>query len=96
MTCEIFPTFCKDDVETLDYKIDWDDWLSTGTSEVISTSTWTVPSGITKDSDDKDSTYTTIWLSGGTLGEAYTLTNKIVTSDIRTSSRSIIIVMGDR
>ncbi|NIO40588.1 MAG: hypothetical protein GTO41_10635, partial [Burkholderiales bacterium] len=53
----------------------------------ISSSTWTVPTGITKDSDDTDAvtirgvsfginTVATIWLSGGAAGTEYTLTNK--------------------
>jgi hypothetical protein len=67
----------------------------------ISTTEWTVPSGITKDSDNTDavtirgvsygvSTVATIWLSSGTVGE-HTLTNKITTSDSRTLSQSITI-----
>lgn len=68
----------------------------------ISTVTWTVPTGITKNSDNKDactiagisyaiSTVCTIWLSGGTAGEDYELNCKITTSDSRTLDQSIII-----
>lgn len=68
----------------------------------ISTSTWTIPPGITKESDNvlavtieavkyNVNTVATIELSGGTSGQKYTLTNKITTSDNRTLNDVIII-----
>lgn len=88
----------------LDYGMDWSDWLQTeaerlaGTdsADTISTSTWTVPTGITKDSDSKGDRSTLIWLSGGTAGATYTLTNKIVTTGGRTCERSIEIIVEQR
>jgi uncharacterized phage protein (predicted DNA packaging) len=71
----------KDAGEVLDYQIDWSNELG---SDTISTSTWTVPSGLTQDSDTKTDTTATIWLSGGTAGAEYTLLNTIVTSGGRT------------
>ena len=73
----------------------------------ISTTTWTVESGITKDSDNKAAvtiagvsyainTVATIWLSGGTANEDYQLTNKITTSDNRTLSRTINVPVRQR
>jgi hypothetical protein len=75
--------------------------MTASCKETISTTEWTVPSGITKDSDNTDAvtirgvsygvnTAATIWLSGATVGE-HTLTNKITTSDSRTLSQSITI-----
>lgn len=87
-------TFRKDPDSVLDYGFDWSSWLATG--ETISTSTWTVPSGITKDSDEKDNTSTTIWLSGGTAGTTYALANKIVTSVGRTTERTMDIIVTER
>ncbi len=82
--------FTKDPSEVLDYTVDWGaNILATG--ETISTSTWTVPSGITKDSDSKTNTTTVIWLSGGTADTDYDLVNKIVTSGSRTFERTITI-----
>ena len=71
-------------------------------SATISTSTWTVPTGITKDSDVKTAvtvqgvtyaanTVATIWLSSGTAGTDYEVVNRIVTSDSRTLDHTIII-----
>ena len=87
-------TFRKDPDSVLDYGIDWSTWLASG--ETISTSTWTVPAGITKDSDSKGDTSTLMWLSGGTAGETYSLANKITTTDGRTCERSIRIIVEQR
>lgn len=84
----------KDPQAVLDYGFDWSIWLAAG--ETIGTSSWTVEAGITKDSDTKDDTTTTIWLSGGTAGEDYTVTNNIVTSASRTDERSIIVSARER
>ena len=60
-------TFRKDPNAVLDYVIDWGtNYLAS--DETISTATWTEGTGITKDSDSKTDTTTTIWLSGGTAG----------------------------
>jgi hypothetical protein len=58
MTVQLEP---KDPDAVVDYRIDWSDRLN---GDTIAISTWTVPSGITKDSDTHDNTTTTIWLSG--------------------------------
>jgi hypothetical protein len=78
----------KDPDAVLDYQFDWSDWLG---SDTVSTSTWTVPTGITKVTDTKTTTTTTIWLSGGTAGNEYTITNRIVTAGGRTEDRSFLI-----
>ena len=82
-------TFVKDPDAVLDYQINWATYLASG--DTISTSTWVVPTGITKDSDTNATTTTTIWISGGTAGTTYTFTNRIVTASGRTDDRSIVI-----
>lgn len=72
----------KDPDEVVDYDVNWADQLAEG--ETISTSAWTVPAGITKNSDSISSARTIIWLSGGTAGEVYECVNRIVTSAART------------
>lgn len=67
----------KDPDETLDYQIDWSTTLGTDT---ISTSVWTVPVGITEASSANTTTTATIFLSGGTDGTRYDLTNTITTA----------------
>jgi hypothetical protein len=87
------PIFFKDPNAVLDYQVDWATWLSTDT---IVTSTWTVPTGITKASDTNTTTTTTIWLSGGTANTDYTLVNRITTAAGRTQDQSILITVRDR
>jgi len=85
--------FEKDPQAVLDYAIDWSDWLG---SDTISTSAWTVPAGITKDSDSNTTTTTTIWLSGGTADTDYELINHIVTAGGREDDRTITIRVRQR
>ena len=90
----------KDPDEVLDYTIDWkgtNDPVLT-TSEVISTSVWTVPSGLTKDSDSKTNTTATVVLSGGVAGTKYQIANKIVTdsSPARTYERTVNLRVKER
>lgn len=81
-------TFFKDPDAVLDYELDWTPWLGLDT---IVISTWTVPTGITKDSDTNTPTSATIWLSGGTVGTKYDLTNHITTAAGREDDRTITI-----
>ena len=79
----------------LDYGCDWSDWLPTGAT--IATSTWTVtPTGPTLSADSKSTTATVVWVSGGTAGTVYTLTNRITDSDGRIDDRSIRLVCEER
>ncbi|WP_027949861.1 hypothetical protein [Haliea salexigens] len=81
----------KDPDAVLDYSIDWSAWL---VDDTITTSSWSVTgadSDLTVDSDSKSTTATTVWLSGGTLGLTYTVTNRITTGDGRTDDRSIAV-----
>ena len=68
----------------------------------ISTTTWTVQTGITKDSENENAvdingvsyavnTVATIWLSSGSDKTDYVLNLKITTSDSRTLEKSITI-----
>ena len=86
--------YLKDPDADLDYGVDWSDWLQSG--EVISTSSWTVPAGITTHDEAKTDTGTTIWASGGTVKTSYDLTNKIVTDAARTDERTIRITVEQR
>lgn len=66
----------------------------------IGSATWTVPSGLTKDSSNQNAgtiagvsyavnTVATIWLSGGTAGETYDVSCRITTSDSRTLDKTV-------
>jgi len=80
--------FTKEPTEILDYQIDWSDWLG---SLTIATSSWSLPAGITKVTDDKTSATTLIRLSSGAWGETYEVFNTIVASNGETETRSILI-----
>ena len=88
-------TFSKDAQATLDYAIDWTDWLG---SDTIASSTWSVPSGITSVSTSNTSKKATIFLSGGSVGSTYQLTNRITTSNSpqRVEERSIKILITQK
>jgi len=89
----------------LDYKFDFlalthaepgavSDYLEVG--ETISSHVVTVETGITKDSDAITDTNTsvTVWLSGGTFGDKYTITCEIVTSAGRTDTFEATLILG--
>ena len=77
-----------DDIK--DYLLDWSDELSPDSDE-IDTSVFTVPSGITKNSDSDTPSTATVWLSGGSDGEDYLIENKITTTGGRTITRCFTV-----
>lgn len=85
--------YTKDPDAVLDYSIDWSDWLD---ADTISTSTWTVETGLTKGTVSNTTTLTTVWLSGGTAGTSYSVSNRIVTAGGRTEDRTFYIEMRER
>lgn len=86
----------KDPQATLDYSIDWSDWLSDG--ESIVNSAWSTSSGeITAPSFTN--TAASVWLSGSEVGIAITLTNTITTNSTpiaRIDERSLVIKVKQR
>lgn len=90
----------KDPNDVADYVINWaeDDDGNPGLAagDPLSSSTWIVPDGITKDSDTFDDETTTIWLSGGTAGETYSLINRVTTSGGRTFDQTGKLKMKER
>lgn len=87
-------SFVHDPDAVLPYGIDWSSWLADGDS--IDTSTWTVPAGLAKGGEDLTGGQATVWLSGGTAGESYLVTNHVVTTDGMEDDRSIRIFVRQR
>lgn len=87
-------SWVRDPDSVLDYVADWSAWLEAG--ETIVTSSWIVPTGIVMGPDTHDGTTATIWLSGGTNGTDYRITNRVVTTAGRTDDRSITIKVRQR
>ncbi len=65
-------------------------WTTELGGDLIVTSSWAAETGITIDSDSKTTATTTVWLSGGTAGKTYKLTNTIV-SATRTYEQTFFI-----
>lgn len=86
--------FYKDPDAVLDYSQDWAAWLIDG--DTITASTWDVDDGLTKDSDTHDATGCTVWLSGGTVGTIYRLTNRVTTAAGRVDDRTIRVKVQQR
>ncbi len=78
----------KDPDALLDYCMKWIRWLS---GDEIATSMWIVPAGLTKEGEENTTTTATVWLSGGTAGEDYQITNRITTVGGRRQDRSVTI-----
>lgn len=78
------PLIVKDPDASLDYKVAWKDWLD---GDTLASVAWDVPAGLTGSNQSINtggsvtidgvlhpaSTVATIWLSGGTLGDVYTV-----------------------
>lgn len=89
-------TFTKDPDDRLDYTKDWaaeapeGPWLDP--DDVIAASVWVVePGTLDSDTPSLTDTTTTIWLTGGTDGQRYVVTNRITTAEGRIKDHSFII-----
>jgi hypothetical protein len=86
----------KDPDAVLDYGFNWATWLD---GDTISASTWAISgedSVLTKDSDSNTPTTTEIWLSSGTVGVEYTVTNHITTAAGREADRSLLFTIAQQ
>lgn len=81
----------------LDYAVDWSAWLDAA-EDAISTSTWTIPAGLSQASPSPSHAdgKATVWLGGGQVGRTYSVTNRIVTTGGRTDERSLTLRVADR
>lgn len=85
--------FNKDPDATLDYTIDWTDWLG---SDIITSSDWVIEEGLTVGTDSNTSKTTSIWLGGGTAGTRYKCTNRITTAAGRIDDRSFYLAVKEK
>lgn len=85
----------KDPDEVVDYDLSWAEQMAAD-SDTIATSTWTVPTGITKNSVSNTTTRTKIWFSGGTAGQTYSCVNRVVTAGGRTFDQTMKLKVKDR
>lgn len=91
---ELWPP--KDPNEVKDYDLIWTYELA---GDTIASSTWSLPTGssLNINSDTFTSTSTSsitkVWLSGGVIGQVYTLTNTVVTAAGRTEDATVQITI---
>jgi hypothetical protein len=91
------PTLIKDPSAVLDYGFDWRErgWLQE--AETVIASSWSIPPALVEvTSGIEGGIKTVVWLSGGLVGQDYTITNQITTSAGRTDERSINLRMRER
>lgn len=77
--------FTKDPDAYLDYVWDWSEWLG---EDVIAGHDVTATDGITVESSTATTTAVTVWLSGGTVGQTYSVTVTIDTAAGRSDDRT--------
>lgn len=83
------PYYLKDPQAVLDYGFDWSRWLEG--ADFVTESSWTIPDGLTMETEWFDGLTTAVRLSGGTVGVVYTVTNHIKTDAQREDDRSMTL-----
>lgn len=78
----------------LDGTIEPGRWLEDG--DTISASEWVTPYGLVAENPALDGATTTVWLSGGVLGQVHRVTNRITTAAGRIDDRSMEVFIAVR
>lgn len=89
-TQPVCKTFIKDPQATTDYSIDWTAPLQAA-GDTIATTAWTTDPGIAVAKSTYVGYVTTAFISGGTEGSSYSVTNTITTVGGRTLAQNFII-----
>lgn len=82
--------FVKDPQAILDYSVDWTLWLD---DDTISASAWVVSAGLVVTSQVETTKVATVWISSGTAGQTYSVTNRITTASGRVDERTFSIIV---
>lgn len=67
--------------EVIDYSLDWSSRLG---DDTIANVVWTIPSGLTSESEVNTGTIASVFLSGGVQSSTYEIVCQIVTTGSRT------------
>lgn len=87
--------FIQDPQAVLDYPFDWSIYLAGG--DTIQTSVFVADSGVVVESDTiLDPLTTVVWLSGGTKGKRYAVTNHVLTVGGRDDEWTIYVLVKER
>lgn len=84
----------KDPDEVLDYTINWSRRLPAG--DTIAASSWIFPTGLTMNSAAYTNTSATVWISGGTTGTTYKVTNRVTTTVGRTMDQTVSLTIIEK
>lgn len=88
--------YIKDPDAVRQITIDWSDLLGTKT---ISAATWTIPSGLTKESESNTTTTASVILSGGAVNAEYNCICRITfgsTSPAEQDDRTIKVIIKQK
>ena len=86
----ILATFTQQPAETLDYDVDFTDFLL-GASDTAASFTVTPESGITVVSSSLASGAVKVWITGGVSGSRYKITIRLTTTGGRVKEDEIVI-----
>jgi len=87
------PDFLKDPDETVDYLFNWKAKLD---GDTIATSDFLLPDGLIEVSSSNTTTTATIFVSGGSVGSTYRVTNRVTTAGGRTYDRTYNVLVLER
>lgn len=90
---EYQPDYAKDPDSTVDYPFNWKAELG---SDTIFTSQFLLPDGMTLVSESNTTNTATPFVSGGSVGQVYRITNRIVTIGGRTYDKTIYVLIQER
>jgi hypothetical protein len=86
----------KDPSDVRIYGIDWSAFLAARSDTTISSSSYTVTTGLTKDTETLSGAEAKVKVSGGTAGEDYLATNTVILANGETVQRSFTVAVRDR
>lgn len=91
------PWIAKDPNAVLDYSLDWgvplNSWLA---GETIASVAWTATAGLTVGAASNTTTVAKVRLSGGTVGQVYTVSCRVTTSTGQIEDRSFRVRVQER
>lgn len=84
------PDYTKDPDDRIDVSFNWVGFLD---GDTIDTSTFLLPDGLTEFDSSNTTLRTTVWVSGGSAGNLYRVTNRIVTDGGRTKDMTKYVLV---
>jgi hypothetical protein len=94
--CNPMPDVTKDPDDVVDLEFNWVVFLeSFDTADSIDSSSFLLPDGLTEDSTSNTTLRARIWLSGGSAGQMYRVTNRIVTDGGRTKDMTQYVLVRE-